>query len=164
MNTNNTASYDASSLEAAQESLATLLSVVPVRPALTPSDRSKLAVVGDRTRPFLADALDAIQTNPEIVPRGVDVAVLVSKAEAHDNLLRLEASADQFAENVRDVRMQIGNELYNVVLALYALMGKRIVGAALKPRLEALKQRFKKYGQRKTEVEPVAAAASAAKK
>jgi len=164
MTANTSASYDAPTLEAAQASLTALLTAVPVRPALTPSDRSKLAVVGDRTRPFLADALDAIQTNPEIVPRGVDVAVLVSKAEAHDNLLRLEASADQFAENVRDVRMQIGNELYNVVLALYALMGKRIVGAALKPRLEALKQRFKKYGQRKTEAEAVVSAASVTKK
>lgn len=161
MTTNNTASYDATTLEAAQASLATLLTAVPARPALTSSDRSKLAVVGDRTRPFLADALDAIQTNPEILPRGVDVAVLAAKAEAHDNLLRLEASADQFAESVRDVRMQLGNELYNVVLAMYALMGKPVVGAALKPRLEVLKQRFKKYGQRKTEVAAQPAVASA---
>lgn len=164
MTANTSASYDATSLEAAQASLTALLTAVPVRPALTPSDRSKLAVVGDRTRPFLADALDAIQTNPEIVPRGVDVDVLTAKAEAHDNLIRLEASADQFAESVRDARMQIGNELYNIVLAMYALMGKPIVGAALKPRLEALKQRFKKYGQRKTEVEPVVTASSATKK
>ena len=161
MKTNETASYDATTLEAAQASLATLLTAVPARPALTSSDRSKLAVVGDRTRPFLADALDAIQTNPEILPRGVDVAVLAAKAEAHDNLLRLEASADQFAESVRDVRMQLGNELYNVVLAMYALMGKPVVGAALKPRLEVLKQRFKKYGQRKTEVAAQPAVASA---
>ena len=161
MKTNETASYDATTLEAAQASLASLLTAVPARPALTSSDRSKLAVVGDRTRPFLADALDAIQTNPEILPRGVDVAVLAAKAEAHDNLLRLEASADQFAESVRDVRMQLGNELYNVVLAMYALMGKPVVGAALKPRLEVLKQRFKKYGQRKTEVAAQPAVASA---
>ena len=161
MKTNETASYDATTLEAAQASLATLLTAVPARPALTSSDRSKLAVVGDRTRPFLADALDAIQTNPEILPRGVDVAVLAAKAEAHDNLLRLEASADQFAESVRDVRMQLGNELYNVVLAMYALMGKPVVGAALKPRLEVLKQRFKKYGQRKTGVAAQPGVASA---
>lgn len=158
------ASYDAQTLEAAQASLTALLTTVPARPALTPSDRSKLAVVGDRTRPGLADALDAIQTNPEIVPRGVDVAALAAKAEAHDNLIRLEASADQFAETVRDVRMQLGNELYGVVLAMYALMGKPIIGAALKPRLEALKQRFKKYGQRKTEVEPASTDTPAAKK
>ena len=164
MTANASASYDATSLEAAQASLATLLNNVPVRPALTPSDRSKLAVVGDRTRPFLADALDAIQTNPEIVPRGVDVAVLTAKAEAHDNLLRLEASADQFAESVRDARMQLGNELYLVVLAMYALMGKPIIGAALKPRLEALKQRFKKYGQRKSEAESGVTVSSATKK
>lgn len=156
MITNEPASFDASQLEAAQESLAALLNTVPVRLALAPSDRSKLAVVGDRTRPFLADALDAIQTNPEIVPRGVDVAALAKKAEAHDNLLRLESSADQFAESVRDVRMQIGNELYGVVLAVYALMGKPILGAALKPRLEGLRQRFKKYGQRKPAAAPVA--------
>jgi len=156
MITNEPASFDASQLEAAQESLAALLNTVPVRLALAPSDRSKLAVVGDRTRPFLADALDAIQTNPEIVPRGVDVAALAKKAEAHDNLLRLESSADQFAESVRDVRMQIGNELYGVVLAVYALMGKPILGAALKPRLEGLRQRFKKYGQRKSGSAPVA--------
>lgn len=157
MITNEPASFDASQLEAALESLAALLNAVPVRPALAPSDRSKLAVVGDRTRPFLADALDAIQTNPEIVPRGVDVAALAKKAEAHDNLLRLEFSTDQFAESVRDARMQIGNELYGVVLAVYALMGKPILGAALKPRLEGLRQRFKKYGQRKPGPAPVAA-------
>ena len=161
---NETASYDATTLEAAQVSLNALLSAVPVRPALTPTDRSKLAVVGDRTRPFLADALDAIQTNPEIIPRGVDIEALAAKAQAHDNLLRLESSADQFAELVRDVRMQLGNELYRVLLAMYALMGKPIVGAALKPRLEALKQRFKKYGQRKSEVEPVATVSSVTKK
>ena len=60
--------------------------------------------------------------------------------------------------------MQIGNELYNVVLAMYALMGKPIVGAALKPRLETLKQRFKKYGQRKSEAESGATVSSATKK
>jgi hypothetical protein len=161
---NETASYDATTLEAAQVSLNALLSAVPVRPALTPTDRSKLAVVGDRTRPFLADALDAIQTNPEIIPRGVDVEVLAAKAQAHDNLLRLESSADQFAESVRDVRMQLGNELYIVVLAMYALMAKPVIGAALKPRLEALKQRFKKYGQRKSEVESASTVSSATKK
>jgi hypothetical protein len=161
MTANETASYDATTLEAAQESLAALLNAVPVRPALTPTNRSRLAVVGDRTRPFLADALDAIQTNPEIIPRGVDVEALAAKAQAHDNLIRLEASADQFAENVRDVRMQVGNELYRVLLAMYALMGKPIVGAALKPRLEGLKQRFKKYGQRKSEPELGSTASSA---
>lgn len=80
----------------------------------------------------------------------MDLAALAGKAEAHDHLLRLEASADQFTEMVRDVRMQLGNELYSVVLAVYALMGKPVVGAALKPRHEALQQRFKKYGLRKS--------------
>lgn len=149
MNTQENASFDAIKLEGAQEGLGELLKNVPVRPALTRSARSKLAVVGDRTRPFLVDALDAIAANPDIVPRGMDVAALLEKADAHDNLRRLEASADQFVERVRDVRMQLGNELYQVVLAIYALMGKPIAGAALKPRREALKQRFKKYGRRK---------------
>lgn len=158
------ASFDATKLEAAQTALTALQKSMPERPALTPAGRSKLAVVGDRTRPFLADALDAIQTNPEIVPRGVDVAALAAKAEAHDNLIRLEASADQFVESVRDVRMQLGNELYGVVLAVYALMGRPVIGAALKPRREVLEQRFKKYGLRKGKDEqPVAPAPVAPK-
>lgn len=146
---NNTSSYDVSTLEAAKASFVTLQTQLPVRPALTSAQRSKLAVVGDKTRPFLTDALDAIQSNPEIVPRSVDLAELAGKSEAHDNLMRLEASAAQFLENVRDVRMQLGNELYQVMLAVYALMGKPVVGASMKPRLEVLQRRFKKYGQRK---------------
>jgi hypothetical protein len=47
---------------------------------------------------------------------------------------------------------------------MYALMGKPIIGAALKPRLEVLKQRFKKYGQRKTVVEPARTDTQVAKK
>lgn len=152
--TKDSASYDAATLEAAQASLADVLKAVPARPALTPSGRSKLAVVGERTRPFLADGLDAIHTNPDIVPRGMDVVALAAKSEAHDNLLRLESSAEQFVETVRDVRMQLGNELYGVVLAIYALMGKPVVGASLKPRRESLKQRFAKYGKRKRQDPP----------
>jgi|GEM_PF-1252365 len=142
--TPNTASYDATTLEVAQSHLAEIQSQLPVRPALTPKQRQALATVGDKTLAFISQAVELCVANPEILPRAIEVEEMTEKAEAHANLLRLEARIEQTLEAVRDVRVQFGNELYAVSLAVYELAGRPYLGAAMKTGRATLERRFKK--------------------
>ena len=142
--TTNTASYDATTLEAAQSHLAEIQSQLPVRPALTPKQRQALATVGDKTLAFISQAVELCVANPEILPRAIEVEEMTEKAEAHANLLRLEARIEQTLEAVRDVRVQFGNELYAVSLAVYELAGRPYLGAAMKTGRATLERRVKK--------------------
>lgn len=137
-------SYDATTLEAAQVSLATIQSQLPVRPALTPKQRQALTSVGDKNLAFVSQAVELCVSNPEIVPRAIDVAETSTKADAHANLLRLESRIEQMLEAVRDVRIQIGSELYAVSLTVYELAGRPLLGAGLKSSRATLERRFKK--------------------
>jgi hypothetical protein len=140
----NTASYDATTLEAAQSHLAEIQRQLPARPALTPKQRQALATVGDKTLAFISQAVELCVANPEILPRAIEVEETAEKAEAHANLLRLEARIEQMLEAVRDVRIQLGNELYVVCLTVYELTGRSHLGAGMKTGRSTLERRFKK--------------------
>jgi hypothetical protein len=142
--TTNTAFYNATTLEAAQSHLAEIQSQLPVRPALTPKQRQALATVGDKTLAFISQAVELCVANPEILPRAIEVEETAEKAEAHANLLRLEARIEQMLEAVRDVRIQLGNELYVVCLTVYELAGRAHLGAGMKSGRAVLERRFKK--------------------
>ena len=142
--TSHSASYDATTLEAAQSHLAEIQSQLPVRPALTPKQRQALATVGDKTLAFISQAVELCVANPEILPRAIEVEETAEKAEAHANLLRLEARIEQMLEAVRDVRIQLGNELYAVCLTVYELTGRPHLGAGIKTGRSTLERRFKR--------------------
>ena len=140
----NSSSYDASTLETAQNHLATIQSQLPVRPALTPKQRQALAIVGDKTLTFISQAVELCVANPEILPRAIEAEDTAQKAEAHTHLLRLEARIEQTLEAVRDTRIQLGNELYAVCLTVYELTGRAHLGAGMKSGRATLERRFKK--------------------
>jgi hypothetical protein len=137
-------SYDATTLETAQNHLAAIQSQLPARRALTPKQRQALATVGDKSLAFVSQAVELCIANPEILPRAIDVAETSTKADAHANLVRLEARIEQTLEAVRDVRIQFGNELYAVSLAVYELTGRPFLGAGMKTGRSTLERRFKK--------------------
>ena len=140
----NTSSYDATTLEAAQSNLATIQSQLPVRPALTPKQRQALSSVGDKGLAFVTQSVELCIANPEILPRAIDVDETAQKAEAHARLLRLEARIEQTLEAVRDVRIQFGNELYAICLTVYELTARPLLGAGVKTGRATLARRFKK--------------------
>jgi hypothetical protein len=139
-----TSSYDTHSLEAAQSNLAAIQSQLPARRALTPKQRQTLASVGDKNLAFVSQAVEICVANPEILPRAIDADETVEKADAHTHLLRLEARIEQTLEAVRDVRIQLGNELYAVCLTVYELTGRAHLGAGMKSGRATLERRFKK--------------------
>ena len=141
---NTASSYDATTLETAQAHLAAIQSQLPARRALTPKQRQALATVGDKSLPFVSQAIELCIANPEILPRAIDLAETTAKADAHANLLRVEARIEQTLEAVRDVRIQFGNELYAVCLAVYELTGRPFLGAGMKTGRSTLERRFKK--------------------
>jgi len=147
---NTTSQYDATTLAAAQESLATIQSQLPVRPALTSKQRQGLATVGDKTLSFVNQSMETIRANPGVLPRAISVEEVLAKAYTHDNLVKAEASAGQCREAIRDTRIQIGYELYNVALMVYSLTDRPLLGNNLKERRSNLKRRFANNGKRST--------------
>lgn len=137
-------SYDATTLEAAQTHLAAIQSQLPARRALTPKQRQALASVGDKNLAFVSQAVELCVANPEILPRAIDAGETVDKAESHARLLRLEARIEHLLEAVRDVRIQLGSELYAVCLTVYELSGRPLLGAGMKTGRATLSRRFKK--------------------
>ena len=150
----NTSSYDANSLETAQTHLAAIQSQLPARRALTPKQRQALAIVGDKNLAFVSQAVELCVANPEILPRAIDVAETTQKADAHTRLLRLEARIEQTLEAVRDVRIQLGNELYALCLTVYELTGRAHLGAGMKSGRATLERRFKKTKPISSETPP----------
>ena len=136
--------FDANLLDQASTKLAEIDTLLPVRPALTAKQRQCVVVLGDKSMAFVSQAIELCTANPDILPRGIDLGGILEKYTAHDNLLRLEARMGQSLETARDIRMQIGNDLLNTALAVYALSGRPFLGAGLKTGRAALERRFKK--------------------
>jgi hypothetical protein len=143
-NTANASIYDAATLEAAQSNLAAIQSQLPAHRALTPKQRQALATVGDKNLAFVSQAVELCVANPEILPRAIDASETVEKADAHARLQRLEARIEHLLEGVRDVRIQLGSELYAVCLTVYELSGRPHLGAGMKTGRATLSRRFKK--------------------
>jgi hypothetical protein len=98
--------------------------------------------MGDKSRGFVAQALEIASQNPDILPRSFDVEEMRKDVELLNALSPVTAALAQLNELVDDTFMAVGSEAYTSALAVYQYTRAAGKGAALDSALDALGQRF----------------------
>ncbi|MFH1496530.1 MAG: hypothetical protein ABII82_01775 [Verrucomicrobiota bacterium] len=133
---------------------------MPFLIGLSREDRLRLAKVGDRTRPFLNDAIATALANPGIVPRSVDIDSLRARATALKNLSEVKRAFGQVLEKITDSETLLASELFAVTRSIYQVMKTPATVPGLNDQLDRLAQRFARKANRRPD-EPTETAQAA---
>lgn len=128
--------------QAVLDALNTVRTKLPFLIDLTPEERRALLKMGDKSRGFVAQALNVAEQNEEILPRSFDVAELRKDVELLAALEPIMSSLSQLGELVEDTYMAVGSEAYASSLLVYQFARSAGKGSALDGALDSLGQRF----------------------
>lgn len=109
---------------------------------LTPEERRTLPRMGDKSRGFVAQALEVATLNPDILPRSFDVSEMRKDVDLLSALSPVMTALSQLSELVDDTYMAVGSEAYASALLVYQFARTGGKGSALDGALDALSQRF----------------------
>lgn len=128
--------------QAVLSAINTIRTKLPFLIDLTPEERRSLPRMGDKSRGFVAQALDVAALNPDVLPRSFDVEEMRKDVDLLAALSPVLAALAQLNELVDDTLMEVGSEAYTSALAVYQNARAAGKGAALDGALDSLGQRF----------------------
>lgn len=131
---------------------------MPFLIGLSREQRFRLAKVGDRTRPFVEEAISTALANPGVVPRSVDLENLRIRADTFRNLGNVKRTLVQLLEKVNDTETQLASDLYAVTRSVYLVMKSPATVPGLKEQKSRLSQRFARKARRPDETSTAQAA------
>ena len=142
-------------LKAAKEALSLCRSILaPYLQAMSPSQRQTIQKMSDKSRPFVAKAMDYVASRPKFVPPFLDLEEVHKDWMALQALLPLIREIGQFYSNLNDTAMLAGSESYAASLSFYSSV-KQAVKMNIpdaKTIYDDLSQRFE--GQRRRKATP----------
>ena len=136
------ASLSQADQQAVLAAIGTIREKLPFLVDLTPEERRTLPRMGDRSRGFVAQALEIASQNADILPRSFDVEEMRKDVEMLAALSPVMTALAQLNELVDDTYMEVGSEAYTAALSVYQYARGAGKGAALDGALDALGQRF----------------------
>jgi hypothetical protein len=136
------ASLSQADRQAVLDALNTIRTKLPFLIDLSPEERRTLPRMGDKSRGFVAQALEVAEQNPDILPRSFDVSEMRKDVELLSALSPVLAALAQLNELVDDTYMAVGSEAYAAALLVYQFARAAGKGSALDSALDALGQRF----------------------
>jgi hypothetical protein len=128
--------------QAILDAVQTIRQKLPFLIDLTAEERRTLLRMGDKSRGFVAQALNIAGQNEDILPRSFDVAEMRKDVELLAALEPIRAALSQLGELVEDTYMAVGSEAYASSLLVYQFARAAGKGSALDGALDALGQRF----------------------
>jgi hypothetical protein len=128
--------------QAVLAAIQTIRQKLPFLVDLSPEERRSLPRMGDRSRGFVAQALEIATQNADILPRSFDVEEMRKDVELLGSLSPVLTALAQLNELVDDTVMEVGSEAYTAALAVYQYTRAAGKGAALDGALDSLGQRF----------------------
>jgi hypothetical protein len=128
--------------QAVLAAIQTIRQKLPFLIDLTPEERRSLPRMGDRSRGFVAQALEIAAQNTDILPRSFDVDEMRKDVDLLAALSPVMTALSQLNELVEDTYMEVGSEAYMSGLLVYQFARSAGKGAALDNALDALGQRF----------------------
>lgn len=143
--------------QAVLAAIGTIREKLPFLIDLSPEERHALPKMGDRSRGFVAQALDVASQNTDILPRSFDVEEMRKDVELLAALSPIMTALAQLNELVDDTFMEVGSEAYASALMVYQYARAAGKGAALDSALDALSQRFARKSRGATGRTPDAA-------
>jgi len=122
--------------------IAQIRALLPFLIDLTPEERQSLPKMGDKSRAFVAQALQLAEHDDSYLPRSFDVPEMRKDKDLADALEPIVVALKQLTEFVDDTYVQVGSEAYTAALVVYQSAKRNGQGAALDNLLDALGQRF----------------------
>lgn len=137
------------SLNTIQENLGFLVS-------LTPMERKRLPKMGERSRGFVEDAIEAGIRNPGMLPRSLEPEEMRNQLELTDQVRGIAASVAQLNERLTDTLTLLGSQLFEDARLVYQMTRTKVAkDDGLKAATEALSRRFIKQGRRSKTADPL---------
>lgn len=117
--------------------------------SLTPLERRRMPKMGQKSRAFVEDAIEAGIRNPGMLPRALDPQTMRDQLDLTDQVREISASVAQLNERLADTLTLLGSQLYEDARLVYQLTRTRAAkGDGLKSATEVLSRRFSKQGRR----------------
>ena len=137
------------SITAALDALEAALA--PVLISLTPADVKRLPKASDASLPFIQQALELAEQQPQFAPGYVDIAGLRLDLEAWQQLQRVTRRLQPLLSGLSSTSIKLGSEAYVTALAFYnSVQHAARQGVAGAPdALNVLKTRFEQSTARK---------------
>ncbi|MGV3532793.1 MAG: hypothetical protein ACO1QR_10520 [Chthoniobacteraceae bacterium] len=129
---------------AGSAAVAALETAFPYLISLTPSGRSKILRMGERTEGFVRTALDAAEQFPNAIPPSVDLAHLSRDLELREHLAGIELALGSMLQKVQDTRRVAGSDLYSGALDIYQALKRHGVDEGVDVAVNQLRQRFRR--------------------
>ncbi|UYZ61403.1 hypothetical protein [Hymenobacter weizhouensis] len=145
---------DMQKINAAIDTLDQLLK--PLLISLTGKDIQRLPKASDGTLPFIEQALDLAEQQPQFAPGYVDVPGLRQDLAAWKQLLNVQRRLQPITSDLNSTTVKLGSEAYVTSLAYYnsvqqavkqAVSGAQPVADVLKARFEKSKEAKKALGK-----------------
>jgi hypothetical protein len=102
--------------------IAQILQILAGTISLDADERRSLTSMGSGSDRFVRIVFRALQQNPDIVPRNLDLAEAAADLEALETLLPILSALQQVVARVEDTRLALGSDLMNMANRGYALM------------------------------------------
>lgn len=134
---------DEETREALFQYITSLTNQWPHTVAIPEGQKRRLAKMGNRTRPFVEDAIKLAAENPDLLPRSHDPSALRAKLATVDNLRAVATSLQQLAEKYQDTLTVAGAELYEDARLVYTIIKTGARPSGLAGARERLAKRFK---------------------
>jgi len=139
--------------QAVREAIAAIREKLPFLVDLTPEESKSLSRMGDKSRAFVAKALEVAESNPDILPRAFDVAEMRQDLELYEALYPIAMQLAQLAELVGDTLALAGSEALTSARMVYKFAKASSLDAGLEPLIEDMSKRYRAQGQRKPKTE-----------
>ncbi|MDR0183828.1 hypothetical protein [Lysobacter arvi] len=98
----------------------------PLLVAMTPAAKKSLVKMGDGSEAFCRKALEVMEENASLIPRGFDLAEMRQDLATHDALYARVLKLTQLLEQARNAEMALGSDVMVAALEGYAVL--KVVG------------------------------------
>lgn len=144
MTTNNRVSveFSAEDQKAILDAIALIRQKLPFLVGLTADERRALPRLGDKSRAFVARALEIAGQNPDFLPRTFEVQEMRRDVELFEKLYPIALSLRQLDELLEDTTTVVGAEAYGAALTVYNFGRYSGKGLGLDGALDEMGRRF----------------------
>ena len=94
----------------------------PLMVSLTPSAKKTMVKMGDGSEAFCRKALEVMEENAALIPRGFDMAEMRQDLATHDALYARVLKLTQLLEQARNAEMALGSDVMVAALEGYAVL------------------------------------------
>ena len=136
-------------LDAIKTAIQTLRDKLPFLIALTPEESKSLNRMGDKSRAFVAKAMEVALQHPEILPGVFDVQEMRDDLSLFEQLYPIQMELSQLYTLIEDTTAIAGSEAFTAARMVYNFAKACEMEGELEPLLDDLGKRFRK-SRRKT--------------